>query len=590
MFQIVYANLDFFRHTILEQKIKQMKHLLTTTLLGLFSILISCKSETKTVSEKIKTTDPQTVKPVTTEGIPFIWEGANVYFLLADRFKNGDPTNDEVLERTKETGVLRGFEGGDIKGIIQKIEDGYFTELGINALWVNPLVEQIHDSVDEGTGNTYAFHGYWAKDWTAIDPNFGTYEDLKKLVEVAHEKGIRILMDVVINHTGPVTDKDPVWSDNWVRTNPQCTYKNYETAVKCTLVKNLPDIKTESDEEVKLPDALIAKWKDEGRLETEMDELEIFFAKTGLRRSPKNYIIKWLTDYVRELGIDGYRVDTVKHVEEGVWAVLAEQAKLAFTEWKKNNPDKVLDTNDFYVLGELYGYSIDGKRFYDFGDRKVDYYASGFDNLINFQFKYDAKRLNNEQLFSKYNTVLQTSLIGKSITNYVTSHDDGDPFDKERSKTYESATKLLLTPGISQVYYGDETGRSLVIEGAQGDATLRSNMNWEDLDKDETKELLTHWQKLGKFRKDHPAIGAGKHKMISETPYVFSRTYRKDGINDGVVIGLNLGKGTKTLKVNSVFNDGDVLIDTYSGSDATVEDGSVTIKSDYEIVLLEAKK
>ncbi|AXT49589.1 alpha-amlyase [Aquimarina sp. BL5] len=567
-----------------------MKHLLTTTFLVLFCILISCKSDTKTASSTIETAALETAKPVTTENMPFIWEGANVYFLLADRFKNGDTTNDEVLERKKETGVLRGFEGGDIKGIIQKIEEGYFTNLGINALWVNPLVEQIHESVDEGTGNTYAFHGYWAKDWTTIDPNFGTYEDLKKLVEIAHKNGIRILMDVVINHTGPVTDKDPVWSDDWVRAAPQCSYKDYETAVKCTLVENLPDIKTESDEEVKLPEALKVKWEKEGRLEAEMDELEIFFAKTGLKRSPKNYIIKWLTDYVKELGIDGYRVDTVKHVEEGVWSVLAEQAKVAFAEWKKNNPDKVLDNNEFYVLGELYGYGIDGKRFYDFGDRKVDYYANGFDNLINFQFKYDARQLNYEKLYSKYSTALQTGLIGKSVMNYITSHDDGDPFDKERKKTYESATKLLLTPGISQVYYGDETARSLIIDGAQGDATLRSNMNWDDLETEETKSLLLHWQKLGIFRKNHPAIGAGKHKMISETPYVFSRTYKKEGVNDGVVVGLNLRKGTKTLKVNAIFKDGTVLTDVYSGIDTTVKDGSATIKSDNDIVLLEAKK
>ncbi|WP_405206475.1 alpha-amylase family glycosyl hydrolase [Aquimarina sp. LLG6339-5] len=567
-----------------------MKHLLTTSILLLFSILISCKNETKPNSEEKANLESETTTTVTTENIPFIWEGANVYFLLADRFKNGDTSNDEVLDRSKETGILRGFEGGDIKGIIQKIEDGYFEKLGINALWVNPLVEQIHDSVDEGTGNTYAFHGYWAKDWTSIDPNFGTYDDLKKLVDIAHQNGIRILMDVVINHTGPVTDKDPKWSDDWVRTGPQCSYKDYETAVKCTLVKNLPDVKTENNDEVKLPETLINKWKEEGRLEAEMDELEIFFAKTGLKKSPKNYIIKWLTDYVRELGIDGYRVDTVKHVEEGVWEVLAEQAKIAFAEWKKNHPGKVLDNNEFFVLGELYGYGIDGKRFYDFGDRKVDYFANGFDNLINFQFKYDAKRLNYEKLYSKYSTALQTGLIGKSVMNYISSHDDGDPFDKERKKTFESATKLLLTPGISQVYYGDETGRSLIIEGTEGDATLRSNMNWEDLEKEETKSLLLHWQKLGKFRKNHPSIGAGKHKMIQETPYVFSRKYTKDGSVDGVIIGLNQRKGTKTIKVNSIFKDGIALTDTYSGVEATVKDGNVTIKSDYEIVLLEAKK
>jgi len=568
-----------------------MKHLFTITLLVFFNILFSCKNEIEKESKKKEIVGSQNNNPIrSSQKTPFVWEGANVYFLLADRFMNGDPENDNVLDRTKKTGILRGFEGGDIKGIIQKIEAGYFNNLGINALWINPLVEQIHESIDEGTGNTYAFHGYWAKDWTAIDPNFGTYEDLKKLVTIAHQHEIRILMDVVINHTGPVTDKDPVWDENWVRTSPQCSYKSYETAVKCTLVENLPDIKTESNEEVKLPEALVTKWTEEGRLENEMDELEIFFAKTGLKRSPKNYIIKWLTDYVRELGIDGYRVDTVKHVEEGVWSVLSEQAKLAFIEWKKNNPAKVIDNNDFFMIGELYGYGINGKRFYDFGDRKVDYYANGFDNLINFQFKYDAKKLGYEKLYAKYNAALHTSLIGKSIMNYISSHDDGDPFDKERGKTYESATKLLLTPGISQIYYGDETARSLIIEGTIGDATLRSTMNWDDLATEETKLLLQHWQKLGKFRKNHPAIGAGKHKMISETPYLFSRTYSKDDFIDNVVIGLNLRKGTKTLKVNTIFKDGTILIDKYSDVEATVNGGSVVIKSDNEIVLLEVRK
>src|SRR3990167_8337724 len=139
---------------------------------------------------------------------PFLWEAANIYFLLTDRFYNADPLNDINFNRTKSTAKLRGFEGGDIKGITKKIEEGYFTDLGINAIWFTPIVEQIHGAVDEGTGATYGFHGYWAKDWTALDPNFGTMEELKNMVEIAHKKGIRIVLDGVINHTGPVTDVD----------------------------------------------------------------------------------------------------------------------------------------------------------------------------------------------------------------------------------------------------------------------------------------------------------------------------------------------------------------------------------------------
>ena len=123
---------------------------------------------------------------------PFLWENANLYFLLTDRFNNGDASNDINFDRTLPTAPLRGFEGGDIKGIIQKIQDGYFQELGVNAIWFTPVVEQIHGGTDEGTGFTYGFHGYWTKDWTALDPNFGTMDDLAELVSVAHSAGIRI--------------------------------------------------------------------------------------------------------------------------------------------------------------------------------------------------------------------------------------------------------------------------------------------------------------------------------------------------------------------------------------------------------------
>ncbi len=108
---------------------------------------------------------------------PFVWEGANLYFLLTDRFNNADTSNDINFDRTAETAKLRGFQGGDIKGITQKISDGYFTNLGVNAIWLTPVVEQIHKETDEGTGVTYGYHGYWTKDWTALDPNFGTKAD-----------------------------------------------------------------------------------------------------------------------------------------------------------------------------------------------------------------------------------------------------------------------------------------------------------------------------------------------------------------------------------------------------------------------------
>ena len=522
--------------------------------------------------------------------VPFVWEGANVYFLLTDRFNNGDPGNDVNFERTEDTAVLRGFEGGDLQGITQKIEEGYFTKLGINAIWFTPIVEQIHVATDECTGNTYGYHGYWTKDWTTIDPNFGTRKDLEKLVKPAHSKGIRILLDVVLNHTGPVTEKDPVWPSEWVRTDPICEFTTYENTTACTLVNNLPDILTESDEPVELPDALLAKWKEEGRLSQELDELQLFFERTGYPRAPRFYIIKWLTDYINDFGVDGFRVDTVKHVNENAWTDLHKEANHAFETWKKKHPDQILDNNSFYMVGEVFNYGISGGREFDFGDKKVDFFNYGFKSLINFDLKNDAQN-SYETVFKKYSKLLNTKLKGKSVLNYLTSHDDGNPFDRERKMPVRAANMLLLTPGASQVYYGDETSRSLTIEGTEGDATLRSFMNWQDLDSlPQIQKEHEHWQKLGQFRRDHPAIGAGKHKRLSKSPYVFSRSYSSGDYKDKVVIGLDLPKGKKSLYVKGFFGDGTTLYDTYSKTEVQVAKGRVTLENDNDIVLLELKE
>lgn len=519
---------------------------------------------------------------------PFIWEGANVYFLMTDRFNNGDTNNDINFNRKDDAAVLRGFKGGDIKGITQKINDGYFTDLGINAIWMTPIVEQIHAGTDEGTGKSYGFHGYWAKDWTAIDPNFGTKADVKEMVDAAHKQGIRILLDAVINHTGPVTEEDPVWPSSWVRTAPQCSYDNYKNTVTCTLVKNLPDIKTESNEAVELPPLLVAKWKKEGRYEQELKELDAFFTKTGYPRAPRFYIMKWLTDYITEFGIDGYRVDTVKHTEEFVWQEFREACDFAFAEFKKNNPDKVLDDNHFYLVGEVYNYGISAGKAFDFGDKKVNYFDKAFNSLINFELKWNAKQMVQKDVFQRYDSILQNGLKNYGIFNYMSSHDDGQPFDRERNMPFKTATMLLLTPGTSQVYYGDETARGLTIEGAVGDANLRSLMNWEKLKTDpQTQEIHTHWQKLGQFRANHPAIGAGKHQLISQVTneLVFSRIYREDK----VVVGLNFNNKNVIIDVSSVFKNGDELHDFYSKQNVKVVDGKVKFSSEFDIVLLEKK-
>lgn len=525
--------------------------------------------------------------PAATPALARFWNGATVYFLLTDRFANGDSTNDHALGRAHDGALLRNFEGGDLAGVRARIESGYFDSLGVDAIWMTPFVEQIHGAVDEGTGKTYGYHGYWARDWTAVDPALGTREALHALVDAAHRHGIRVLMDAVINHTGSVTPLDPAWPADWVRTSPNCSYKDYATATACTLVPTLPDILTDRDEAVTLPAALTDKWRQEGRLEAEQASLDSFFHRTGYPRAPRYYFIKWLTDWVREFGFDGYRMDTAKHFAPSVAAELKLEADRAYTDWKTAHPRQALDSLPFYMVGEVYGYGPGQGRTYDFGDRKVDYFANGYDALINFSFKGDVTGP-VDSVFTRYSAALHGgALTGVALLNYVSSHDDGSPYDGERKDPLGAGTKLLLAPGGAQIYYGDETARPLMVEGASGDANLRSMMNWSALRSGSpTETTLAHWRKLGRFRHAHPAVGAGEHHTLQASPYIFSRILDADGVHDRVLVAMDQGTGPRTIPVFGVFPDGTELVDGYSGVKGRVTKGSVTLNGGSALVLL----
>ncbi len=514
------------------------------------------------------------------------WNAATVYFLLTDRFVDGDTANDRALGRAQDGAVLRSFMGGDLKGVTERIEAGYFDSLGVDAIWLTPFEEQVRGSVDEGTGRTYAYHGYWTRDWTAVDPALGTRADLHALVDAAHRHRIRVLMDAVINHTGPETPLDSRWPPDWVRTGPTCTYRSYATTVDCDLVPTLPDVRTESDQPVALPAFLTEKWRSEGRLAQEQASLDAWFRRTGHPRAPRYYIIKWLTDWVREFGIDGYRVDTAKHFGAAVSAELRQEADRAFGDWKRAHRDQVLDDLPFYMVGEVYGWDPWQGRAFSYGDSSVDFFAHGYDALINMGFKRDAA-WPLDSLFTRYAAVLHHgALRGVAILNYLSSHDDGQPYDPERRDPLGAGTRLLLAPGGAQIYYGDELARPLRVAGAQGDANLRSFMNWGDLQRGQTLGILRHWRRLGLFRREHPAVGAGAHRTLQTQPYVFSRTLDAGDLHDRVVVAMDEPLGVKRVPVAGVFPDGTELTDGYSGERATVREGAVSLNTGYGLVLL----
>ena len=500
------------------------------------------------------------LEPVKSQAHPFSWDNATVYFMLTDRFKNSDPSNDNSFGRKKDgKDEIGTWHGGDFKGITEKLD--YLKNLGVNAIWITPMVEQVHGFVGGGENGTfpfYGYHGYWALDFTKIDPNYGDEAALKTMVDEAHKRGIRVVLDVVMNHVGYATladlqdvgpqgvvtnqDKLPArWSEwkpaglygNWNSVTQNIDYLSAEWSkwwgpewVRAGLpgyqqpgsddvtsaVGGLPDFLTESTKYVSLPPVLKAK-KDTN-------------AKDLPNATITDYLVKWHTDWVRKFGIDGFRGDTVKHLEPQAWAKLKKEANAALKEWKAANPSKKVDDLPFFMVGEVW----------DHGMNKDLWFDNGFDSIINFDYQRDA--LNNAQCmttaeptYAKYANTINTD-PNFNVLSYISSHDTklffGDYEDVALQRRI--ANSFMLLPGGVQIYYGDESGRGLMKGEGVFDQTLRSDMNWSELASGEKAELVKHWQKLGQFRQQHPAIAGGSHKKLSDAPYAFVREKGKDKV------------------------------------------------------------
>lgn len=499
-----------------------------------------------------------------TEGkAPFSWHNATVYFVLTDRFENGNPANDHSYGRHSDGKQEIGtFHGGDLAGLTRKLD--YLQQLGVNALWISSPLEQIHGWVGGGTKGDfphYAYHGYYTLDWTRLDANMGNEEDLRTLVNEAHKRGIRILFDVVMNHVGYATLADMQtfkfgslylkgdeiektlgknwtdwtpgpgqnwhsfndyinfsdqagwanwWGKNWIRTD----IGDYDSPGFNDLTMSLaflPDIKTEAPGPSGLP---------------------VFFRNkpdTAAREIPgattRDYLTHWLSQWVRDYGIDGFRVDTAKHVEKASWVQLKQQATSALAEWKAANPQQALDNAPFWMTGEAWGHGV----------MQSDYFKNGFDSMINFDFQDQASQAldcfsNIEPVYSQMAGKLQNF----NVLSYLSSHDTrlffNDDAKNSLIKQQRAGDLLLLAPGAVQIYYGDESGRPFGATGSDPLQGTRSDMNWQDIP-GKSAALLTHWQKLGDFRARHRALGEGTQTAQQTADYfTFSRQFQNDKV------------------------------------------------------------
>lgn len=233
--------------------------------------------------------------------------------------------------------------------------------------------------------------------------------------------------------------------------------------------------------------------------------------------SPRDYLTHWLSQWVREYGIDGFRIDTAKHVEPAAWQQLKQQASAALAEWKRANPQQALDDAPFWMTGEAWGHGV----------MRSAYYRHGFDAMINFDYQEQAAQAQGcladiDPLWQQMAAQLQDF----NVLSYLSSHDTR----LFRSDGSGAAALLLLAPGAVQIFYGDESGRPPGPTGSDPLQGTRSDMNWQDI-RGPAAAQVAHWQRLGQFRARHPAIGKGEQTTVAMPQgYGFIRNDGRDRV------------------------------------------------------------
>lgn len=540
-------------------------------------------------------------QPLRAENVPaFDWGNANVYFVITDRFANGDTANDVNYDRITDYGSERlnaaTFHGGDFKGMLRKAREGYFRDLGVDVVWMTDVYEQIHGWMS-GSGSIndfphYGYHGYYPLDYTQIDKNYGTVEEFRELVDELHSQGIRVMLGANLNDPGYPTLLDAVqlgfadtglppeeaarhirdwsfdkffadrlnwkgWYDRgWIRMPDEGWDES--NPLEAT-VYGMPDFKDESDSPVRIPDFLKRKWKKEGTANDPWVNPSARALRKDRDWSPMQYVIAWIASWVEEFGIDGFRCDIVENVHLNRWKELHQACDKALTAWRASHPDDPAAkwTDSFYMTGDFDMAGI---------DYKPAYADAGFSSMVNFYFP-------------KHGDLDGIVYTWQAYSDSIQAHPGWHPFsylnnsyhrDADMSNMIDCATTLLLSPGVSQVFYGDETGRTLSDArlNVDSDQAFRSDMNWNSVD----SLQLDHFRRLGRIRNQHPAIGKGRQTTI-DTHTCFRHL---DG--DSLIIRL-LPLPEQPVRVAPFFPDGTRLTDLCTGHTATVTDGAVRFPS-----------
>ena len=468
------------------------------------------------------------------KGGDFDWDEAVIYFAVTDRFFDGNESNNTNVDKNGPSS----YHGGDFAGLTQKLD--YLKDLGVNTIWITPIVA--NDMADGLTTDvagikSWGYHGYWASDFEKLDSHLGTEQEFATLLSEAHNRGIKIMVDVVLNHSGYEDVTKEYFNTNFKDAdgNPIRMLRNDDEMV------NGSDQKASLSD---LPDFLTEK------------------------KEVRELLVAWQSNWISKYDIDYYRVDTVKHVDDTTWSAF----KNALT---KKNPK-------FKMIGEWAGAGyatdtgalrtgrMDSLLDFDFNNKATDFVTGNISGTEGF-------------LCSRNGAIDNTATLGQFIGSHdedgfvyhlYATENEGKGLPKERAEALgKVAASLQITAkGQPVIYYGEEIGMT----GANNYPyqTNRNDFEWSKVTDD--NKTLTHYKKLLAIRNQYSEVFAKGTRTTIEASNsrgidVFARSY------NGTVVytALNISDN----EVEYTFEGQGALKDIYSGTIYKADaQGNVVVK------------
>lgn len=459
-----------------------------------------------------------------------------IYQIVTDRFRDGNSANNPSGALFDGSCAnLKKYCGGDWQGIIDRINDNYFTDMGISALWISQPIENIHAVLNDTAGST-SYHGYWGRDFKRTNPYFGTFGDFDNLIQAAHGKGIKVVIDFAPNHTSPADPNNQSYAENGVWYDDGIFKGNYTNDTGDFFHHN--------------GGTSFATIED-GTYRNLFDLADFNHQNPVVDTAMQDAIKLWL-----DKGIDGIRVDAVKHMPIG---------------WQKKWMAGIYDHKPVFTFGEWF-----------LGVNEVDFKNHDFANesgmsLLDFRFAQKARQVfrdNTANMNDLHAMVADTDNAYQEVSDQVTFIDnhDMDRFHTSggNARALEQAMVFTLTSrGVPGIYYGTEQYMT-----GNGDPANRGKMT--SFNRNTTAFKLI--KALAPLRKTNPAFayGSTQQRWLNNSVYVYERKFGDSvalvAINRSTSSGFTLS-GLQSSLPNGNYND--VLNGSLNGENISVSSGNV---------------